>query len=409
VVFHVFGKDRLIFRDFSGQWTGMVENAPPTPRSRHSGAAGMPVLVSLTMLCLLAMLQFVLFLRGGDGPNRPSAGNGRAALISDSSGSASGNEPLPDSLPPLPPIESPSALQPLPPARTPLLEDPARPIPSPASAPTRPGTPVNDPAAITSDEVRDLVTDAIRLRRQGDMAGAVAKLESAISLSPGHPRVLFEAGLTYEGMGLADRALARFQDLVNLGPMLAGSLFEIAQRRLAEGAQMPGRNQTPADAVHIGDVRESISPPNPDGQQVILTIDLHALPGRPLRNDDLAVIVKFFDQTADGRVAASLAPPPSSRWLSLPVDWADPSIETLEVAHFLPTQADARGYFGYLIELYYQDVLMDVLARPRRLARYQVEDGPGDYPPGLDSLLGGGLPDSLDDLDFPMPQGFPTE
>ena len=320
-------------------------------------------------------------------------------------------EPAPTPMPKADPesrLPRPRVVPPSPPPRTTdLVADPeAVPVPAPSPAPAQPPAPTPpaspDPAALARDDVRVLVADAIQQRRNGDMGSALAKLSTAAELQPGHPRILFEQAATYEAMGLADKALATFSQIVALGPARAGTLHGIAQRRLHDGLRTVGTT-APNDAdLFVGDIQEIRHPETPGVQRVDLRVDLHGRPGKKINPSDVFLSVQFFDLVNDTRAEPTRADPPRTRWTSEPVDWNDPAIETVEVSYSLPdpppgspTAAERRVYLGYLVELYYQDALLDVVAQPRRLARFQARPAPDSPPPAAEPRardpLGGGL------------------
>ena len=262
-----------------------------------------------------------------------------------------------------------------------------------------------DPSILPQDEARVMVSEAIRLRRAGDMAGAVAKLNQALDTLPGHPRVVFEMAATYEAMGMTERASENYRILADMGLARAGSLHAIASRRLAEGLATPDRSG-PEEALYIGNIQE-IRQPGTDSQTVVLRVDVQARPGIAIQPADVLLPVQFYDLVNGTKVEPTAAEPPTVAWTSHPIDWKEPGIETVEITHKMPPSAadpDSSGerkYLGYLVELYYQEALLDVSARPRRLARYQVPPDPTINPstssqfPEIDS---DSLPESLDNL-----------
>ena len=61
--------------------------------------------------------------------------------------------------------------------------------------------------------------------------------------------------------------------------------------------------------------------------------------------------------------------------VTVPYDWKF-GTERIDVEYFLPTLTDEetalngkREYYGYVVELYYQNVLQDFVANPRKLGR----------------------------------------
>ncbi len=385
----------------------------PRPLPKHfagrGGGAFPAVLASLVLLGLLALWQVFVVMRTL-APGAP-ADTAHAHV-----GTYEGLGPLPEFLPPLQPtdhaddeVSADDPVSPEPSQRPDELQTAVDPSEGPAPA---------DPAALEDEKLRELVNQAIDLRRRGDMPNAIARLQTALSLEPAHPRVLFEQALTYETMGLAERAASRFEAVAELGPERAGVLYEVARRRLDEGLRTLRDLAPIEEAVFIGDIREMSPPQASQGEtRRVLAIDLHARPGHPLDNNQLTVVVQFFNLVDGHTIEPISGPSPRHDWVSQPVDWTDPGIETLEVT-YIESPADRIGlanggrreYFGYLVEVYYQDVLVDAVARPRRLSRFRDDLIPGSPARATDLLFGGdvGLPDFLDDeFDDPAPLPLP--
>ncbi len=292
---------------------------------------------------------------------------------------------------------------------TPLVATPKPPaIPPPPSpvGPTEPPPPPGDieqpdPSVLPQEDVRLLVAEAVVLRRSGDMAGAIGKLNGALDLAPGHPRLLFEMAATYEAMGMTERAVEAYRNVASMGPTRAGALHPIAERRLKEGLRGPGSASADDDALYLG-VAEEIPRPDEHGQTLLLRFDIHARPGVGINASQVSLPVRFFDLVDGKRTEPSIADAPEVKWVSPPVDWKEPGVETVEVTYHLADEArgtdgTARKYFGYRIELYYQDTLLDILARPRRLASFQ-----DPLPPSTPGLL----PEAIDTLPDTLPESL---
>ena len=245
------------------------------------------------------------------------------------------------------------------------------------------------------------MSEAIGLRRAGDMAGAVAKLNTALDILPAHPRVLFEMAATYEAMGMTEKSAENYRTVADMGAERAGALYPIAEHRLREGAAIPGKDSPADDPLFLGTIEE-IRRPGDDGLDITLRLDIHARPGIAIDAAKVLVPVQFFDQIGS-KVIPNPAEPANVDWTTAPVDWKEPGIETVEITYHLPDQPAVdsaapgeRKYLGYSVELYYHDALLDVLARPRRLARFQVARDPAPpESPGLPDSLPESLPDSL--------------
>jgi hypothetical protein len=281
----------------------------------------------------------------------------------------------------------------------------ANPEPPPANA--RPSAFTGeDPAVLPREDLKVLVAEAIRLRRDGDMAGAVGKLNTALDSLPGHPRLVFEMASTYEAMGMTERAMVSYRNVAAMGPR-AGVLQPIAERRLQDvtasvAGQGSGGND---DLLFLGSVEE-VREPSPDGETVLLRFDIQAKPGTVVDGTKVASPVRFFDLVGGNQTEPSQTETPQVRWITPPVDWKEPGIETVEVRYHLPSALKDEGprerrYLGYVIELRYREKLLDVVSRPRRLVMESppalptsptpVQDLPSDLPEELPTSLGGSL------------------
>lgn len=56
----------------------------------------------------------------------------------------------------------------------------------------------------------------------------------------------------------------------------------------------------------------------------------------------------------------------SSKWSS-PVDWMDGGIETVQISYPGPLEPNKESYVGYVIGLYYENVLQDHISEPKTL------------------------------------------
>lgn len=255
-----------------------------------------------------------------------------------------------------------------------------------------------DPAILPREDLKMLVAEAIRLRRNGDMAGAVGKLNAALDSLPGHPRLVFEMASTYEAMGMTERAMESYRNVAAMGPR-AGVLQSIAERRLKDVTEtVAGTGSGGADDTLFLAGNEEVREPSVDGETILLRFDIQARPGTVIEAEKVSLPVKFFDLVGGKQAEPSMAETPQVRWTTPPVDWKEPGIETVEVRYHLPSDLrddgpGERKYLGYVVELRYRDKLLDVVSRPRRLVLEspppQLPSSPPNHelPPGLPEEL----------------------
>ena len=251
------------------------------------------MLWSLGLLALAAVVQLALFIaiQGREPANKTGTAEELSTVVpvTPSSKPVRTTAPaikqvpevivdLPDALPPVDDAPTPPAK-----VRPSVV---GRPVPPPAKPATTGAVTANrieqpDPAALSRDDVRVLVAEAVRMRRAGDMAGAVGKLNTAIDLLPGHPRVVFEMAATYEAMGMTERAMENYRNIAEMGSARAGALYPIAENRLKNGITVPGQRGPDTESLYLGDIEEILQT-DPDGKTVVLRCNVHGMLGRAI-------------------------------------------------------------------------------------------------------------------------------
>ena len=136
--------------------------------------------------------------------------------------------------------------------------------------------------------------------------------------------------------------------------------------------------------------KKQLDPNAGNGETILLRIPIRRINEGPIIASEVSVYVYFYDQVNDHRIEQSTADPPQSAWRTLPVDWesADPEIFEIVYHHptLLPEEVRAlgqRNYFGYVLKLYYQDRLQDIIAAPRLLLDY----APATTSPQINDIL----------------------
>lgn len=230
---------------------------------------------------------------------------------------------------------------------------------------------------IDSPIVEKLVEEARAARVAGDSWRAVLKLDEAAKTSPQDPNVLYQYAEVYESMGLYDKAADRYQEVFSLGTTGAGSLYELAAVKLRDGIEQP---DDMAGKFALGRVRVFGDNSWEEGERVILSIPVSAAPGLMQDEEELSkaleVQVHLYDQLNGKPVLRDqFSSSVDNRWVTPPVDWQDGGEELLRVIYEIPAEGGGaahllgqRSYFGQVVELYYEGMLIDRLASPRRLA-----------------------------------------
>jgi len=221
---------------------------------------------------------------------------------------------------------------------------------------------------------------ALRLREQGDTHGALTKLKEADSQVPNHPKILAEIATTYGQMGIEKKATEFWAAVHDMGIEGAGAYWDLADMALRGQQIMEGDSES--DTVlrivrHVALKDNKVS----DGERVTLRVHLQAEGNgdQELRGEEMFMQVFFYDLVNEETFEKSIADAVPS-YISSPYDWKDGAEEIIEVEYRLPELTEEqqaafgqRTYYGYLIELYYEDVLQDVVANPRKLARKESQ------------------------------------
>lgn len=263
-------------------------------------------------------------------------------------------------------------------------------------ADTRPVIPAVKPTPLTSPPIADprterLVEDARQARVAGDMGKAVMLLEEALLQSPEDPSVHWEMGMAHEQMGVNDRAAEHYQKILAIGLPDAGSLYEMAGRKLRDGFAKP---TDMLGKLSLGHAKVFNDPNAGEGQKVIVDIPVRKGAKEEIDLEKLDVSVLFFNKTTKGEIVMrDEGTQVKQDWISLPFDWAGGE-EYLRMTYIIPpqdTQTEhlfgGRTYYGQVVSLIYNGEVLDVDASPRDLAArigQNQSNRPGDMlPPEL--------------------------
>ena len=262
-------------------------------------------------------------------------------------------------------------------------------------------------------EVAELLQTVAQLRAGGETEGLMELLKAAEGMDQNHPAVLKEFALTYEQMGLTEKAREYWERIVGLGEAVSGMFYGLAQQRLERlGAGAPsavfpagpaailtepnvvggmplgaGNEMTTAKvtseagaALGVGGCKVVRDLAVAKGDKRTLRIPIVRVGASPIEPEAVNVDVFFYDRVNGTKVEPTRADPPVSSWAASPVDWSGEGMELLDVTYFLPPMSaqeqldhGRRDFHGYLVKLYYQDRLQAVVAEPREL----LEESPG--------------------------------
>jgi len=287
-------------------------------------------------------------------------------------------------------------------------------VPPPSIAPPKSSPATSAPSAQLSTVDR-LLQEAIELRDRGDTTNALARLHEASERDPNNALALKETAQTYESMQLFDKSNEAWRKLRDLGPS-AGSLYELADRRLKFGVPNAGSaspvaepqaagNVTPGEAGNIPEgstfgISEinATETPDPDAEtNLTLRIGIKRQATAQIDHTKVKIQVFFYDTVNDRDVKLTDADV-NYEWLTPKHDWSDTNPEILSVTYLRPktkgTSSEAtlseaaaavkpsqksratkggssgegtRKYLGYRVLVYYNDRLQAAQAEPVRL------------------------------------------
>jgi len=226
---------------------------------------------------------------------------------------------------------------------------------------------------ISEPEARELVDRALDLREEGDTQGALEALRDADAVLPSHPKILAELATTLQRMGLETKAADYWERVHQMQPEGAGAYWDLADMAL-KGQIL--EDITSIDTyLRIARHTARSVPTSSEAQQIVLRIHIEAERDKAVSGEDMYLNVLFYD-AVDGKAYEPTVADTKPHYISQPYDWRDGVEEIIEVEYFLPElPADQRAtlgereFYGYVVELYYKDLLQDIVARPRKLAR----------------------------------------
>ena len=231
---------------------------------------------------------------------------------------------------------------------------------------------VLDEAPVVLDPVVErLLKDARDARIQRDLNLAHTKLAEARLAAPDDPNVLYGLGANYEALGVFDKATAFFLEVYQAGPLRAGSLYEKAGIKLAQGLVPEVK-----DLAILGYGRMTTPSRVDGGERRTLILPVEVSRSKSFDPMLFKPRVRFYEEVDGTVVQADIARGDAgSEWVTGAADWRDGE-EMAEVWYFVPDQDSATGllfgerkFYGFVAELYYDGRLVDIKAQPRTLLK----------------------------------------
>ncbi len=240
-------------------------------------------------------------------------------------------------------------------------------------APKSMANPSTSPAQVAAmplnPKLAGLLEKAEDARRAGDSIQALIMLDEAEALGAGVPRVYGRQAEVFESMGQWERAADCYESLFLMGPDI-GNYYHQAAYKLSNGVES---QTSKTEIFSIGFIMKRVSE---DAQSVQLRIPVNCNGEERFDPADVHLVVHHYDLVDRHKVEAvpdSRANQMNERWLQSPVDWLDGE-EIAEANYTIPPMNASeahlfgqRSYFGYVVELFYRNELIDQQAQPRKL------------------------------------------
>ena len=248
----------------------------------------------------------------------------------------------------------------------------ANPLAAPDPVPASQGqstVPFSADTPALSPKLSALLEKAEKARKAGDSIQALILLGEAQELEKDAPVVQWRQAEVFESMGQWERAADCYESLFLMGPSI-GNYYHQAAYKLSNGAESQGSK---SEMFALGFIMKRVSE---DAQSVQLRIPVKRVENERFDPADVHLVVHHYDLVDRHKVEAvpdSRADQMNERWLHAPVDWAN-NEEVAEANYEIPAMNASeahlfgqRSYFGYVVELYYQNELIDQQAQPRKL------------------------------------------
>ena len=113
-----------------------------------------------------------------------------------------------------------------------------------------------------------------------------------------------------------------------------------------------------------------------DGEKRRVRVDIRSQTSAAVDPEKLELQVYFFDLVNGQKLDLSTADPPKVEWISVLPDWKATDTEVVEVTYVLPAMSaeeekafGQRFYYGFVVRLIYDGMLMDSYSEPTNLRR----------------------------------------
>lgn len=236
----------------------------------------------------------------------------------------------------------------------------------PAPAPEDSVRPISNREAVKRLELATVA------ETEGDVKGALTYLRAANVSEPNHPAILYRLGVLLHRLGSHQKAEVYFQIIRQMGEGKAGAYYPLAGHYLSgedPDRRVRGLEDRP---FRLGKAESSVTSGENGDRWITVAVSLRSSPGEEVNPGGVFMEILYYD-LVNGRRAEQLAGEmQEAEWASETPDWIDPEEELVDLVFHVPPMSPgpeerSRTFFGFILKLYYEDEIQDVIADPRVL------------------------------------------
>lgn len=244
---------------------------------------------------------------------------------------------------------------------------------------------------ITDENILDHLEAGLLASQKGDMLDALHAFRAAFQIDPQHPRLIYQMAKTYDLLGQETKAQPLWNSLIKMGEA-AGDYYRLAEIHV-NGRDVvtagPAESEQREGKLKFGQRKvESIPLVQGGGQKKLLSFTINKTVDEPIKSEDVALVIHFFDLKNKSVIDRTTAAPPQPVVVSTVEDWEQRGVQRLEVLYHQAAMSPAelirrnighRTYGGYVLELYLRDSakgvdrLQDLVADPPSLIEFSRE------------------------------------
>ena len=223
-----------------------------------------------------------------------------------------------------------------------------------------------------SQELELLIRQGISALVEGDMRRCIQSFESAYSISPEHPALLYYYGMAFDKLRNPDKARKYYTEIFRMRST-AGKYYDMAKRRLEHSFEQPSDAR---GKIAFGPHTHLHTEDNEGNQTVSMRLPILLAPDTHIAPEDLLIQIQFYVLVNNRKI--QYAPgSPIVVWENEEQDWSDNEeniLITYKLPHFNREEEEAYGdisYYGFTAKCYYKEEPVDCLSTPSALILHE--------------------------------------